>query len=284
MARDDGARPAGGGLIAVSYNVHRCVGGDGVCDPRRVAHVLRPLGAQLIGLQELYSEYGSIGAKDQAGALAHELDMDVVRGPTLVWGERNFGNALLTTLPIRSVTRIDLSVGGRREPRGAIDVAVTVGSQRVRVLVTHLGLRGWERRRQIDQLATAIGRDPTPLIVLGDLNEWRPGTHRTLRRLDSRLGPDGRDSPRTFPAALPLLRLDRILVSPKHALVRLEVIDTALSRATSDHLPLRALIDQDLLGASPNPASRDCRVPRRVRGTLFAALAKLGNRIRLRAL
>jgi endonuclease/exonuclease/phosphatase family metal-dependent hydrolase len=234
-------------LTVVSYNTHRCTGRDGVCDPRRVVDLLGPVGAQLIALQELHSDPEGDATGDQAGFLARELGMEVIRGPTLFWGRREYGNALLTSLPILSVARIDLSAGGRCEPRGAVDAQLGLGAAHLRAIVTHLGLRWWERRRQLDQLAATVQHDDAPVIVLGDLNEWRAGAHRTLRRLDPHMGPYGGRSPRTFPATFPLLRLDRILVRPADALIQLDAIGGALARVTSDHLPLRGLIDAQRL-------------------------------------
>jgi len=220
--------------------------------PWRVAQVLHHLDAQIIGLQELEStkDDGRAPARlddgDQAASLADALGYQLVRGPTLSWGTTSYGNGLLSAFPVITVNHIDLSVGGTQEPRGAVDAVVAVGSHRVRVLVTHLGLRWWERRQQIEVLASAARRDTLPLIVLGDLNEWRPGARRTLRRLGKRLGPYN-GSPRTFPSACPLFSLDRVLVRPAAALVELKTVRTPLSRVASDHLPLRAIIDlQDL--------------------------------------
>lgn len=238
-----------GKLVVVSYNVRRCIGRDGRCDPGRIAHVLRGLDAHLVGLQEVHAESRS-GGDDQAAQVATELGCSLVRGPALIRPEGSYGNALLSRLPIDGYELLDLSVGGRCEARGAVDARVSLAATQLQVVVTHLGLRWWERRRQVTRLASAIKRASTPLIVLGDLNEWRPGAHRTLRRLDAGLGPHGRHCPRTFPACLPILRLDRILVRPARALIELEAIDTPLTRMASDHLPLRAVIDETLLVAA----------------------------------
>ena len=40
-------------LKVMTYNIHRCVGIDGRYDPARIARVLKEVGADIIGLQEV---------------------------------------------------------------------------------------------------------------------------------------------------------------------------------------------------------------------------------------
>lgn len=228
----------------VSYNVHQCVGMDGRRVPERIARVLRNLKADIVGLQEVDSPSDDDRVSDQMRYLATATGLQAIAGPTIQRHRGHYGNVLLTRHPIRVVRRLDLSVPGR-EPRGAIDVDLDCMGATVRVLATHLGLRSVERRTQVRRLLTALAeaRSPdysSPLIVLGDINEWfllRP----TLRWLNSRLGKT--PALRTFPASFPLFALDRIWVQPRSALVTLDVCRTALTRIASDHLPLRATIN-----------------------------------------
>src|SRR5258705_3507094 len=138
-----------------------------------------------------------------------------------------YGNALLTRLPVRGVTLIDLSVG-RLEPRGAIDAEVDVDGVRCRVLVTHLGLRRAERNQQLAHLVAHPPRWPGPAltVLLGDLNEWL-----AIAGLTPRL-PEGFAciAPRSFPARAPLLRLDAIAAYPRGSLYRVWAHPSALAR------------------------------------------------------
>ena len=81
-----------------------------------------------------------------------------------------------------------------------------------------------------------------PLVVAGDFNDWRVRAHSVLRRcagLHEVFVHAGGQAARTFPARLPLLRLDRIYV--RNAAVHRPV---ALPRRPwthlSDHAPLVA--------------------------------------------
>lgn len=220
-----------------SYNVHRFVGTDRKFDPERVGRVINECKAQIVGLQELDSHFYRSG--NQLEALTETTGLDVVHGPTRRNGNGHYGNALLTSLPVKEVRRIDLSVRGR-EPRGALDVDLRVKGETVRVIVAHLGLGISERRRQIRRLLEIFCSENERMeIMLGDFNEWIP-LRKPLCWINGFFGKP--PSPRTFPSFMPLLPLDRIWVRPLDALVGVKAHRTRLSRAASDHLPIKAMV------------------------------------------
>jgi endonuclease/exonuclease/phosphatase family metal-dependent hydrolase len=235
------AETAGPGLVVATYNVHSCVGVDRRYDPDRVADVLRELGADIIGLQEVTARPRRAGMIDQRACFAAATGLAAVPEPPARDHRSRFGNALLTRFPVHAVRHIDLSVPGF-EPRGAIDAELVVGGRRLRVVVTHLGLRATERRLQIRRLLDALTAHPggaEATVVLGDLNEWR-GRRGAIPVLDRRLG----RAPvrRTFPSWLPVLPLDRIYAAGTAKLAAVAVHRSALARVASDHLPLRASV------------------------------------------
>ena len=222
-----------------TYNVHRCVGLDGRHDPDRIAAVIRELAVDVIGLQEVDARAHVEAGIDQFDYLARATGFTAIAGPTLRRHEGHYGNALLTRWPVRHVQNLDLSVRGR-EPRGAIAAVVDTDRGAARVVVTHLGLRGGERRRQVAQLLALVGKQPSPrpAVLLGDFNEWL-GPARVMRRLRRIFGSRAL---RSFPSKWPLLALDRVLVYPARALTDVRVHRTHLARVASDHLPVRATV------------------------------------------
>lgn len=227
-------------LVIGSYNVHQCVGVDGLRSPDRIAAVVSQLGASVIGLQEIDARAGDGVGFDQLRQIARSSDFEFVRGPTLFRDDGHYGNGLLTRLPIRSVRRIDLSLPGR-EPRGALDVELAHDGARIRIVATHLGLSPEERRIQCDRLIDRVrpSDDFDLSVLLGDFNEWwAPG--RLLRRLHRCFGRTR--SVRTFPSRAPVLALDRIWVRPGPALVEFRAHRSAMARVASDHLPVRAVV------------------------------------------
>jgi endonuclease/exonuclease/phosphatase family metal-dependent hydrolase len=216
-------------LRIASYNVHGCVGTDGRKDAARIADVIAEMGCDTIGLQEVDYRLDYIGRR---------LGMQVVPGITLVKHDGPFGNALLTTRKVLEVRQLSLGYG-RREPRSALDVDLEVAGERVRVIVTHLGLFAAERRWQVRKLLEMVRDTEERLVVLGDINEWFPFS-RPLRWFNRLLGRSV--SERSFPSRWPLFALDRVWVRPRPALLALKAHRSPLAARASDHLPVKAIV------------------------------------------
>lgn len=229
-------------LRLACYNIHQGLGMDGRHDLDRIGRVIHSLAPDVVGLQEVSSRSSRRGPAAQLERLARQTGMIPIGGPTMIRMDAEYGNGLLTAWPARQVRRIDLSFGDR-EPRGALDVDLMVAGKTVRVVVTHFGLRPGERRYQARRLIGFLRESTADMLVLmGDLNEWF--VHgRPLRWLHRHFGRI--PTPATFPSVWPVLALDRILVSPKGRLQRLERMRTRETRVASDHLPLRALVRLD---------------------------------------
>jgi endonuclease/exonuclease/phosphatase family metal-dependent hydrolase len=255
-------------FTALTYNIHRCRGTDGRYDPRRVAQVLAEMNADVVGLQEVdtslmvplcerrhehsSSDRGgadptSVSPEDETCGELHQLDFlsaqtgcQAVPGLVMVRGNGEYGNALLTRHEIKEVRRIDLTVRGTQERRGALDVDLLIRGHPVRVLVTHLGLKIWERYFQVARLLKALGQSRTEqIVIMGDFNLLLSVLPK-LRRFYQRLG----HTPTipTFPSWFPVVSFDRIWAQPARSLVKVERYQTPLTRVASDHLPLVATI------------------------------------------
>jgi endonuclease/exonuclease/phosphatase family metal-dependent hydrolase len=226
-----------GCIRLVSYNVHRCVGSDRLCDPGRVASVLREIDADVIALQELDASHWFADGVDQLSVLAEETGFAAVPGITLQSERGHYGNGVLTRLPLLSISQHDLSVPGL-EPRGAIELTLDAHGKPLGIINTHLGLRRRERRAQLRALARIIEKaDVERVVLLGDLNEWVPGA---LKLLGGALTATRRLP--TFPARRPVLALDRVLARPASCVGSTRVHRSATAMVASDHLPIVASI------------------------------------------
>ncbi len=125
-----------------SYNIHRCVGTDGKSDVGRVAAVIREMGCDTVGLQEVDSRPGMRSDSRQLEFLATATGMQAVAGATIIRHDRDYGNALLTPAedPRRSPSRPQLPPlraarrpGGRPRRGRAVHAGVRDASRSVPV-------------------------------------------------------------------------------------------------------------------------------------------------------
>ena len=138
----------------LTWNVHGCVGRDGVCDPDRVARVLEAAQPDISALQEIDNRTKS-AARDPFSYFGQLFGWTSVAARTLAARDGHYGHIVLSRWPIESLGEIDLSVRWR-EPRKAIVGAVASPAGRIVVVAAHLGLLPFERRRQLARLKERI--------------------------------------------------------------------------------------------------------------------------------
>ena len=224
-------------LTLATYNIHSCIGTDGRYDPDRIIAVIKSLNADVVGLQEVTSHYSDdLNLLDYLG---EQLGMRVIAGLTMFRETSGYGNALLVRGKTEQTEQINISYK-KREPRGAVSLTMKTGGKRVHIISTHLGLSRYERRPQIKRIISAFSECPADISVLmGDLNEWYPWSE-PLRQMRNYFS--ATHTPGTFPAQFPLLSLDRILVRPPGYIKSTAAVGNSLTRISSDHLPLTAML------------------------------------------
>ena len=219
-------------IRVLTWNVHGCVGRDGVCDPDRVARVLGAAQPDISALQEIDNRT-SAAARDPFSYFGELFGWTTVTARTLSAKDGHYGHIVLSRWPIESLGEIDLSVRWR-EPRKAIVGAIAAPHGRIIVMAVHLGLLPFERRRQFKRLRERIDEiADRPLIVLGDFNDF-PGRGLAERSLCPPLA--GAPALPTYPSRLPILPLDRVWFSAPFELVTSATLADA--ERVSDHLPL----------------------------------------------
>lgn len=185
-------------------------------------------------------------------------------GMNAVYDHGHHGNALLSGFPIGSMRNHDVS-DHAFEQRGILHCVVQTPKAEVHCYVVHLGLFAGGRRRQTASLIEAVqasAKHDEPVIIAGDFNDWGNHLSDDLRdRLGVREVFDDQHVPgeydllhqlgirkqkikpaRTFPAALPWLRLDRIYVRG-FAIREAEVLQGAPWNKLSDHAPILATLE-----------------------------------------
>jgi endonuclease/exonuclease/phosphatase family metal-dependent hydrolase len=220
-------------LRALTWNIHGGVGRDGRFDLVRIVDLIRGWQPDIVALQEVDSRRCAIGDVPAFTFIAGELGFHAVEAKTIVAKDGEYGQMLISRWALSRTAIHDISVP-RREPRRAIEADIETPAGAVHVLAAHFGLSVRERRAQAKALAKIAGQGPRTSIILGDFNDWIRGqVQQALAEEFPGLSPH-----KTWPAFLPILRLDRIFCRPAGAL-----IETWADRAggtMSDHLPVIA--------------------------------------------
>ena len=224
-------------LTVASYNVHKGVGTDRRRNPGRIAAVIAEIGADILALQEVDMRFGNREGLLDLEALRRDLGLIAVPVATVRDAHGFHGNLLLVRNGL--VQQVHHLILPGLEPRGALINDLQIAGQSLRVVSTHLGLLPASRRLQaraiLDKLSTL---DARPILLMGDLNEWRHDARSPLKALNAHFTKPPKL--RSFPARYPLFALDRMMTNAQAELHGLDVHDTPLARRASDHLPIKA--------------------------------------------
>lgn len=262
-------------LRIATYNIHK-----GVSTLRSTPRVhalkqaLASMEADVLFLQEVQGRHDKYQTKHadlwpeqaQYQYLAGESHQSAY-GMNAVYDHGHHGNALLSRFPILSSRNQDVS-DHAYESRGILHCLVQTPVANVHCYVVHLGLFAGSRRRQtaalIDAVSTSAVND-APVIIAGDFNDWTNDLSARLREalgvkevFDDTLPPRGFGAylrtlsgrgpnilpARTFPAAMPWLRLDRVYVRGFH-IDSAQVLHGAQWTRLSDHAPIIASLTLD---------------------------------------
>lgn len=232
-----GGKLMGGDITVATYNVHRWAGPNGARgpDPARAGFVISELSADIIALQEVLRPFDD---EDALERLADALHLHLAFVTSRIHRRGEVGNAILSRWPITSVFSLDLSFG-RVERRSAVAAQFVGEAGPLAVVATHLALVDRTRSRQV----RSILEHPQlqgPVVLLGDMNAWR--RCKATRALERELTSEAETPwPRTFPAARPVLALDRVYARGARV-ESLSAHATPAARKASDHLPVVARV------------------------------------------
>jgi endonuclease/exonuclease/phosphatase family metal-dependent hydrolase len=243
------------------FNIH--AGKDAAEKPNLdgVAGLVKSTRADLVLLQEVDRHTARSGDVDQVAALQHASGYDAAFGPSLIhYDGGEYGIAVLAReaigfhatypLPVRPV---QTRAGGSHEPRAALLAFAPVRDATWRIVNTHLDpAEGSARAQEIAHLVEVIRDQQTaggPLIVGGDFNSTPDNPVLAPLRaagLRDAWTECGKGPGLTYPAAVPVKRIDYLFLSGGVRCTAAEVIETHVS----DHRPLLVTLQQPPAAAS----------------------------------
>lgn len=222
----------------LTWNIHAGRGTDGLLDVERIAAVIQAADPDLVALQEVDRGTERAGRRDLAAEIGRLTGLEPVFGPNLEFQGGDFGNVILSRLPLRDVANHRMPVFDNGEPRGALVATVAAPGGAFLFIATHLD----HRPADVERLASlaridSIARGSTAVLA-GDLNDV-PGS-ATLRLVQARWTVTGTGRA-TFPAAAPDRRIDYIAYRPAGAW-RVESERVLEEAVASDHRPVLAVL------------------------------------------
>ncbi|QEY23435.1 endonuclease/exonuclease/phosphatase family protein [Neisseria animalis] len=239
-------------VTITSYNMHKGMSAlNRKVQLNRMAEELKGLNSDVLFLQEVQglhmersSRFSEFPDRPHYDVLGEHLDFHRSYGKNAVYPERHHGNAILSHLPIDTRHNLDITVN-KMEQRGMLHCEVLPEGWETPLvcLCAHLNLREPDRAKQYRAIFEYVSRhisSDSPLVIAGDFNDWRQKSALSLGKalnLEEVFVDQQGKRPKTFPARMPLLSLDRVYTR------NLEILDTQIHNSTnwqklSDHLPL----------------------------------------------
>jgi len=232
-------------LRVLSYNIHHGEGVDHKLDLQRIAGVIKSANPDWVALQEVDKGTRRTDRVDQPAELARLTGMNVVFGGNIRYQGGDYGNAVLSRLPIKRHKNHHLPLFDDGEQRGVLEVEVQMpdGGGTVLLLATHLDHRRGDRERlasaaTINNLAAA--RAGQPAVLAGDLNDLPDS--KTLRRFRTVWTPANEKVLPTIPVKEPTRQIDFILFRPadRWKVIEVRVLEEAVA---SDHRAIFAVLE-----------------------------------------
>jgi len=216
-------------LKVATYNIHK---GLSQFNRRVVLHELRErlrdLDADIVFLQEvqgerLFSPHAADPNQPQHEFLANGIWPHHAYGMNAVYDGGHHGNAIVSRYPILRWDNQDVSTNPL-ERRGLLhcEIAVPGRAQPLHCVCVHFDLTKRGRGLQFNALAERIRRmvpQDVPLVIAGDFNDWNNHAARLLAKelqMEEVFEAKGGKLAKSWPARLPLFRLDRIYVRGLH--------------------------------------------------------------------
>lgn len=241
-------------ITITSYNIHKGKSAlNRTIQIKEMASALKNLNSDIVFLQEVQGLNltekltPQLHFKPHNKILANYLNYYDSYGRNANFNLKHHGNAILSRTPIHNDINFNLTIN-KFEQRGLLHCKITPPGwqENIECLCVHLNLMEQDREKQYLKIFDYIEQhidSKKPIILAGDFNDWRYKSQQWLEQLDfsevflSHLG----SHPKTFPAKLPMLSLDRIYIR------NLEIIDTVIHhempwKSLSDHIPLTATI------------------------------------------
>ena len=233
-----------------TYNIQHCLDhlhflrdGAQIISTKPVADVIRKLGLDVCGLNEVYNQEMLEGENhcNQAKEIAAELGYYYHFAKAIDYRGYEYGNALVSRFPIVSARSVPLvlpekeRLKPRYENRVILIAELDVNGAILTVIVSHFGLSEEEKEFATRTLLSELRNIETPIIFMGDLN-LTPETAQICRIREALFDTSLLSDPNqyTFSSSDPHIKIDYIFVNEQ-----ITPLSSGVSSLIySDHLPV----------------------------------------------
>ena len=218
-------------IRTMTYNVHNCVGTDGVTDYKRVADAISKYDLDAVALQELDSVTSRHNRQDVLKNLADLTGMYPTFGAAIKFSGGKYGVGVLTKEKPLSYYCVSLPCSS--EPR----VLLVVELKDCYFCCTHFSLLAEYRNKAVEIIVEEATRLNKPMIVAGDLNATRD--QDSMQQLAEHFYIfEKMGTPHTFSSANPSKEIDFIcLHKDRGAEADVKMYWVPYTPILSDHLP-----------------------------------------------
>lgn len=175
-------------LKVLTFNILGGRNVDGKRDVTRLAKIIKVLDPDIVAMQEVDKGTKRIQGRDTTAELAKLCGMHHAFGKAMNFGGGQYGEAVLSKYPIKSVANFSLPAEKGAEPRAALTVTVNIPGTEIDYLfiATHLDHLSKDTNRimQAKKLNEIMSAQEGLFIIAGDMNA-EPGS-KTIKILSEK--------------------------------------------------------------------------------------------------